>query len=79
MTDRQVQVVDMASYTPDPAIRDLVKEEHEATIQFITGGGSAGAEGSSGGIFGQATEDFQPVNEITGFLRASYKIQPWLI
>lgn len=66
VTDRQVQVVDMASYTPDPAIRDLVKEEHEATIQFITGGGSAGAEGSSGGIFGQATEDFQPVNEING-------------
>ncbi|RNB69604.1 5'-nucleotidase C-terminal domain-containing protein [Brevibacillus panacihumi] len=66
VVDRKVEVVDMASYEPDQAIRDLIKDAHEATIQFIAGGGGAGEAGASGGLFGIATADFQPVNEING-------------
>lgn len=64
VVDRKVEVVDMANYQPDQKIRDLVKDAHEATVNFISGGGGAGEDGSTGGLFGQATADFQPENEI---------------
>ena len=66
VVDSKVSTVDMANYTPSEEIRSLpiVKAAHEKTIAFIKGG--SGANGSSGGIFGSASETFQPVNEISG-------------
>jgi len=66
VVDSTVKTVDMASYTPSQEIRDLpiVKAAHEKTIAFIKGG--SGASGTSGGIFGTASANFQPVNEISG-------------
>lgn len=66
VADQSVTIVDMANYEPDPQLRDLIQEEHDATNNFIHGGGGADGEGGSGGVFGQASADFQPVNEITG-------------
>ena len=61
-----VQTVDMESVEPDQEIRDLIKDEHQTTIDFIKGEG-VGEDGvSGGGIFGQASADFQPKNEIEG-------------
>lgn len=60
-----VKAVDMKDTEPDEALRKLIEKEHLATIDFISGGGGeSGVEG--GGIFGKATADFQPVNEIKG-------------
>ena len=59
-------IVDMANYQPSEAIRSLVKDAHEKTIAFVTGG-TTNADGTvSGGVFGTATADFQPKNEIKG-------------
>jgi len=61
-------VTDMAKYQPSDEIRNLpsVKEAHEKTIAFVTGG-TKNADGTvSGGVFGTAAVDFQPVNEIKG-------------
>jgi len=61
-----VKTVDMADYAPSQAIRDIpiVKEAHQKTIAFIKGG--TGSDGTSGGVFGTATANFQPANEISG-------------
>lgn len=66
VVDSSVTTVDMANYAPSEEIRSIpiVKTAHEKTIAFIKGG--SGANGSSGGIFGTASETFQPVNEISG-------------
>lgn len=66
VADRKVEVIDMTGYEPDQKIRDIIKDAHEATISFIAGGGGAGEAGGSGGLFGQASADFQPENEING-------------
>ena len=66
VADRKVEVIDMTGYEPDQKIRDIIKNAHEATISFIAGGGGAGEVGGSGGLFGQASADFQPENEING-------------
>lgn len=66
VADRKVEVIDMTGYEPDQKIRDIIKGAHEATISFIAGGGGAGEAGSGGGLFGQASADFQPENEING-------------
>ena len=66
--DSKVEVIDMADYEPSEALRAIpvVAEAHQATRDFITGG-AIGADGApSGGIFGQASRDFQPANEILG-------------
>ena len=63
---KEVKTVDMENITPDPAIRALIQEEHQATIDFINGEGAEGEEGNGGGVFGVAAIDFQPVNEING-------------
>jgi len=67
VTDGSVDVVDMANYEPSNDIRSLpiVKEAHQKTIDFING--SASSDGTtSGGVFGTAKQDFQPVDEIAG-------------
>ena len=61
-------IVDMKDYAPSEAIRSLpdVKEAHEKTIAFVTGGTVNNDGTVSGGIFGTASADFQPKNEIRG-------------
>lgn len=64
ITKKSVEVVDMQDYAVDQTVRDLTAEAHQATLDFINGGGT-GAEGSEGGgILGTATANFQPENEI---------------
>jgi 2',3'-cyclic-nucleotide 2'-phosphodiesterase/3'-nucleotidase len=63
-----VEVIDMADYQPSEALRSLpiIATSHQATRDFISGG-APGEDGKpSGGIFGQASVDFQPENEIMG-------------
>ena len=66
VVDREVKTVDMEGVEPDQEIRDLIKEEHQSTINFIKGEGSDEDGVTGGGIFGQASTDFQPKNEIEG-------------
>lgn len=61
----EVQVINMEDYEASEEVRELIKEEHQHTIDFIKGEGSAAGE-EGGGIFGEASEDFQPENEILG-------------
>jgi len=65
IVNKNVKLIDMADYAPDEEFRKIVEEPHQATLNFINGGGGSddGEEGSSG-IFGIATADFQPTNEI---------------
>lgn len=65
ITDKAVDVIDMTDVVPDPEYRALIAYAHQETIDFIEGGGSS-ANGEVGGIFGQASADFQPKNEIQG-------------
>ena len=63
-----VQVIDMDDYEPSEQFRslDFIAESHQATRDFISGG-TKGEDGQpSGGVFGQASVDFQPENEIRG-------------
>jgi len=64
VTNKSVKTVDMETVTPDQNIRDLIAEEHQATIDFINGEGSSEDGMTGGGIFGKASADFQPVNEV---------------
>lgn len=66
IVDRSVTTVDMDGIEPDQEIRDLIEKEHKATIDFINGEGDSESGISGGGIFGEATADFQPKNEIEG-------------
>ena len=66
ITNKAVKTIDMETVEPDQAVRDLIALEHQATIDFINGSGSNEDGEGGGGIFGQATEDFQPANEIQG-------------
>ncbi|MFF2908020.1 bifunctional metallophosphatase/5'-nucleotidase [Paenibacillus sp. NPDC057934] len=63
---REVSIVDMGAYPPDPDFRELFREAHEETIRFIENGGGASSSLPSGGILGQATANFQPQEEIRG-------------
>ena len=67
VTDATVEIVDMTGVTPSQALRDieLVKESHQKTIDFITGGG-AGEDGEGGAALGSTTAKFQPADEIAG-------------
>ena len=67
VTDATVEIVDMTGVTPSQDLRDieLVKESHQKTIDFITGGGS-GEDGEGGAALGSTTAKFQPVDEIAG-------------
>ena len=66
ITDSTVEIVDMTGVEPSAAIRDipLVKEAHEKTIAYVTGGG--GENGEGGVALGSTTARFQPENEIRG-------------
>jgi 2',3'-cyclic-nucleotide 2'-phosphodiesterase/3'-nucleotidase len=62
---KEVNIIDMEDYEPDDKLRETTRAEHEATLSFIIGMGDA-VDGldSGAGVFGTATQDFQPVNEI---------------
>lgn len=66
--DRKVTAVDMATFKPSEDFRRnaFLAEAHQATKDFIAGGAASADGTSSGGIFGVATVDFQPKNEIKG-------------
>lgn len=61
-----VDVIDMAGVTPSEDIRAnaVIAEAHQATRDFITGGGSE--DGAAGAVLGTTTAQFQPANEIAG-------------
>ncbi len=63
VTDKAVNVIDMADVTPDEAYLSLIQYAHDETLSFINGG-EGSAAGETGGVFGQASVDFQPKNEI---------------
>ncbi len=65
---REVTIVDMADYEASDLIRGnaFIKEAHQATRDFISGGAPSADGTASGGIFGTAAVDFQPKNEIKG-------------
>ena len=66
VTSAKIQVVDMEGVTPSQEIRDipLVKEAHQATIDYINGG--TGEDGEAAAPLGTTTAKFQPENEIAG-------------
>lgn len=66
--DSTTTIVDMADYTPSDLIRaiPIVAKSHQDTIDFIAGGIKNDDGTTTGGIFGAATADFQPVDEIKG-------------
>ncbi|WP_083675843.1 bifunctional metallophosphatase/5'-nucleotidase [Paenibacillus borealis] len=66
VVNREVSIVDMAGWEPDPDFRSLVSEAHEETLRFIEQGGGVSSTEMDGGVLGYATADFQPQNEISG-------------
>jgi len=68
VTNRQVSIIQAEGFKPDPELVSLplVKESHQITRDFIKGGAPSADGTPSGGIFGQAASNFQPVNEIKG-------------
>ncbi len=65
---QKVTIVDMADYEPSDLIQKdpFIAEAHQATRDFISGGAPSADGTQSGGIFGTASVDFQPKNEIKG-------------
>lgn len=68
IVDSDVTIVDMAGYVPSEEIVNLpiVKEAHQKTLDYISGGVANSDGTTSGGTFGKATATFQPVDEIKG-------------
>ena len=68
IVDSDVTITDMAGYTPSEEIVNLpiVKEAHQKTLDYIKGGVANDDGTTSGGTFGTATANFQPVDEIKG-------------
>ena len=66
ITDSSVEIIDMEGVEPSEELREipLIKEAHEATINFIQGG--TGEDGEEGEPFGSTTAKFQPEDEILG-------------
>ncbi|MGI5949053.1 5'-nucleotidase C-terminal domain-containing protein [Peptoniphilus sp.] len=62
VVDKNVDVIDMEKVKPSEELRNLIKDEHEVTRSFISGG--EGAEELGGGVLATSTEKFQPENEI---------------
>ncbi len=68
VTSVDAKLVDMQDYEPSKEITEMpiVKEAHQATIDFIKGG-VRDADGNIQSVaLGQASENFQPKNEIMG-------------
>lgn len=65
---RSVDVIDMVDYEMSDLIRKnaFIMEAHKATTDFISGGAPSADGSTSGGVFGQASVDFQMKNEIMG-------------
>ena len=65
---RKIEIVSMDKYEPSDLIRKdpFIMEAHKKTRDFITGGAPTADGQSGGGIFGIASVDFQPKNEIKG-------------
>lgn len=65
---RKVEIVTMDKYEPSDLIRKdaFLMEAHKKTRDFISGGAPSADGKPSGGIFGTASVDFQPKNEIMG-------------
>lgn len=61
----ELRLVDMEDYEPDRGLRELIGQEHQASLDFIRGGN-----------FGQATGDFQPENEILGLPEVRLRDSP---
>ncbi|MFC6650884.1 bifunctional metallophosphatase/5'-nucleotidase [Paenibacillus rhizoplanae] len=66
VVNREVTVVDMSGWKPDPEVRSLVAEAHEETLRFIAEGGGGPSIEGEGGILGYAAADFQPPEETSG-------------
>ena len=66
--DKSVEIVLMDDVKPDAKLREATKDGHQAALEFINGGGAAMGEIMKGqatpGVFGVATANFQPENEI---------------
>lgn len=65
---RSVEIIDMVDYEMSDLIRKnaFIMEAHKATTDFISGGAPSADGSTSGGVFGQASVDFQMKNEIMG-------------
>ncbi len=65
---RKIEVVTMDKYEPSDLIRKdaFIAEAHQKTRDFISGGAPSADGTPGGGIFGTASVDFQPKNEIMG-------------
>lgn len=68
LTNATTTIVDMEDYAPNESIRTLpiVAKAHQDTIDFIAGGITNEDGTTTGGVFGSASADFQPVDEIKG-------------
>ena len=68
VTSHAVSIIDMANYEPSQALRSepFIAKAHQETRDFISGGVKAADGTTSGGIFGKASVNFQPANEIMG-------------
>lgn len=60
VVSREVTVVDMSGWEPDPELRSMVAGAHEETLRFIAEGGGGSSIEGEGGILGYAAADFQP-------------------
>lgn len=66
IVNRDVSIVDMSGWEPDPDFRNLVSEAHEETLRFIEQGGGAASSETDGGVLAYAAADFQPPDQISG-------------
>ncbi|MEK5032217.1 5'-nucleotidase C-terminal domain-containing protein [Paenibacillus sp. FSL R7-0302] len=66
VVSREVTVVDMSGWAPDPELRKLIAGAHEETLRFIAEGGGGSSIEGEGGILGYAAADFQPEETAAG-------------
>ncbi|MNO33813.1 Trifunctional nucleotide phosphoesterase protein YfkN precursor [compost metagenome] len=66
VVNKEVSIVDMAGWQPDPEFRKLVAEAHEETVTFSGQGGGGSSSEAAGSILGYAAADFQPQAETGG-------------
>lgn len=66
VVNREVEVVSVADQVPDKALEEIAQPAHQATVNYVSGGGSGENGDSQSGILGKASANFQPENEIKG-------------
>lgn len=66
VVNREVSVIDMANWEPDPEFRKQFAEAHEETLRFVAQGGRTRIDSleAPDGILGYATDDFQPPEKV---------------